>query len=240
DHLARARAVPSRPLPPHHVLPEPIGGADVSIDAAGLVDVPADGLAHSVAVRTWPVGLEVAYRAVPRRDPRVFRRVTATIDYPSPLLPGPVDVYVGGRLELTSPWAGSPGRGQLRIGLGAEDRLKLVRNVRYREETAGLFGGSRRLHTTIEVQVASSLGRGVRVELLDRLPIPRDGKEPVVEETEAAPVARPYTGEPDGPILKGGRVQWVEVPPGSEARATLGYAVTLGARDELVGGDRRG
>lgn len=237
---ARSNAVSGRALPPHHVLPAPLDHVDVVIDAAGAVDIPSDGAGHSVAVVGWPAELAVAYRAVPRADPRAFRRVTARLTYTRPLLPGPVDVYVGGKLELTSPWAGSSGRGELKIGLGAEDRLKVVRNVRYREESAGMFGGSRRLHTAIEVSVASSLARPVKVEILDRVPIDPAGKDVAVEITEASPVAEPYTGEPDGAILKGGRSQTVDLPPGGEAKAILAYAVTLGAKDEIVGGDRRG
>lgn len=233
-------AVAQRPLPPHHVLPGPIEGADVSIEAVGEVDVPSDGLPHSMAVEAWAAEIGVAYRAVPRHDPRAFRRVTATIDYPRPLLPGPVDVYVGGQLELTSPWAGSPGAGRLQIGLGAEDRLKLVRNVRYHEESAGVFGGSRRLHTTIEVEVASSLPDAAQIEILERIPVALQDKELSVEITEASPPAGVYEGEPDGPILKGGRAQRLELDAGGRATATLAYAVTLGARDELVGGDQRG
>lgn len=233
-------AVAQRPLPPHHVLPGPVEGADVSICAVGAVDIPSDGLPHSVAVEAWAAEIHVAYRAVPRHDPRAFRRVTAEIDYPRPLLPGPVDVYVGGQLELTSPWAGSPGAGRLRIGLGAEDRIKLVRNVRYHEEAAGVFGGSRRLHTTVEVEIASSLPAAAQLEILERIPVALDRKELWVEVTDAVPPAQVYEGEPDGPILKGGRAQRVEVDAHGEARAILSYAVTLGGRDELVGGDRRG
>jgi hypothetical protein len=237
---ARATAVGARALPPHHVVPGPVQGNDVRIDAQGAVDVPSDGLPHSVAVEAWPADLEVSYRTVPRADPRAFRRVAARLQYDRALLPGPVDVYVGGKLELTSPWPGSAGRGVLRIGLGAEDRLKVVRNVRYTEASAGVFGGSRRLQTDIEVKLASSLGRPVSVEILERLPVPLDGREVTVEQTEASPLADPYEGEADGPILTGGRRQVVEVPPGGEARAVLGYAVTLGSKDEIVGGDRRG
>lgn len=236
----RATRVRNRPLAPHHVLPAPIGGSDVRIDAAGEVDVPSDGRSHSVAVQTWPVELDTTYRTVPRHDPRAFRRVTASLSYGSPLLPGPVDVYVDGRLELTSPWEGSPGQGKIRLGLGAEDRLKVVRNVRYREESAGMFGGSRKLHTVIEVSVASSLARPVRLEILDRVPVPLAGAESTVEVVDATPVAREYPGEPNGPILKGGRVQVLDLPPGGEARATLSFAVTIGSKAEIVGGDRRG
>ena len=53
-----------------------------------------------------------------------------------------------------------------------------------------MFGGSRRLVTAIEVSVASSLARPVQVSLLERLPVPLDGKEPGVEVVEATPIAR--------------------------------------------------
>lgn len=236
----RASDAAAQPLPPQHSRPAPLQGSEVRFDADGSVDLPSDGRFHSVAVRTWTASLSVGYRAVPRSDPRAFRRVEASIEHAGALLPGPVDVYVDGRLELVAPWSGTPGRGKLLLGLGPEDRIRLVRNVRYREESAGVFGGSRRLHTSIEVQLASSLQRPVKVELLERLPVPADGKDPAVEQTEASPVARAYEGEPGEALLKGGRVQVVELSPGGEGRAVLSYAVTLGSKDELVGGDRRG
>ncbi|MEZ4235841.1 MAG: DUF4139 domain-containing protein [Myxococcota bacterium] len=236
---ARVAAARSRALPPHHVLPGPIAGTDVRIDAQGTVDLASDGLPHSVSVEAWPATLEVAYRAVPREDARAYRRVTARIGHERALLPGPVDVYVAGKLELTSPWAGSEGRGVLVLGLGVEDRLKLVRNVRYSEVSAGVFGGSRRLQTEIEVEVASEIERPVAIDLLERVPVAADDKV-AVEQTEASPPAEVYKGEVEGRILAGGRRQHLEVPAGGTAKAVLTYAVTLGSKDEIVGGDRRG
>jgi hypothetical protein len=204
------------------------------------VDLPSDGGFHSVALRSWEASLTVSYRSVPRHDPRVFRRVEATIGPAGALLPGPVDVVVDGRLELTAPWEGSSGRGVLQLGLGAEDRLRVARNVRNREESAGIFGQQRRLFTTVEVDVASSLQRPVRVELLDRLPVAAAGSSIAVEVVEASPPAREHPGEPGGPILKGGRSQVVELPPGGEARATWTWSITMSSKEELEGGDRRG
>jgi hypothetical protein len=80
----------------------------------------------------------------------------------------------------------------------------------------------------------------VSVEVLERVPVPLKGSEVAVEVVEALPPVHPYRGEPDGPILDGGRRQRLEVAPGAEVRATLTFAITLGAKDELVGGDRRG
>lgn len=238
---ASSAAVSRTTWPPHHTLAAPVQGEDRVFAVEGRVDLPADGHLHSVAVAAWPATLAVSYRAVPRLDPRAFRLVDARLEGAAgALLPGPVDVLVDGRLELTTGWTGSAGRGQLRIGLGAEDRLKVARNVRYQEESAGLFGGSRRITTRIDVVVASALPTPARVELLDRIPVPAERETLAVEITESSPVAEAWKGEPDAPAPKGLRAQRVEVPPGGEARAILAYAVTLGAKDELVGGDRRG
>lgn len=226
-----ARAVSSRPAA--------IGGGDHRFAADGVATLPSDGRVHSVAVFAQDASLSVSYRAVPRHDARVFRRVAAQIGHAGALLPGPVEVQVGGALERTVAWSGSRGRGALQLNLGTEDRLELVRNVRYAEEKAGMLGGSRRLRTTIEVSIASHMGRAVAVEVLERVPV-ADGDAPGVEVTEASPVAREWTGDPEGPALRGGRVQVIEVAAGSQARAVLGYSVTLGAKDTLAGGERRG
>ncbi len=241
-HLAHesATAVVAQPLPPHHVLPGPVGGSDYRWPTSGQCDVPSDGRFHSVAVYSVPVSLEITYRAVPRHDRRTFRRLDAALDAPGPLLGGPVDVFVDGALELTTPWEGTPGRGRLQLGLGVEDRLSLARNVRYREESAGLFGGSRRIHTTVEVQVASALPHAVQLEVLEGVPVAADSDEVEIAITASTPQAEPWAGERDGPILEGARRQSLEVGPGAQARAVLSYTVTIANKQELVGGDRRG
>lgn len=237
--LARIRGLSGRSLPPRHVLAGPIAGIDARYDAEGSVDIPSDGQFHNLTVRGEPAELKVIWRSVPREDPRVFRLVIVNVESRLALLPGPVDVYVDGAFTLTVDWKGAPRGAQFRVGLGVEDRLKLARNVRYWEETAGLLRGSRRLHTEITVDIASSLGRDVSVELLERLPQP--GEDAIkVELARAEPEARVYEGEPGGPTLKGGRAQTARVPAAGVCKAVLHYSVTLDNTLELQGGDRRG
>lgn len=239
DRAASARAT-GRARPPHHVVPGPIEGADSRFEADGEVHLPSDGRHHSVALFDAPLALTTRYVAVPRHDSKVYRRVTAALDRSEPLLPGPVDVRVGGRLELTTPWSGAAHAGALVLELGVEDRIELARNVRYQEETAGLFGGRRRLRTEIEVELASAMGHDVQVELMERLPVPAAGAEVEVALDEATPRAVPWEGPPDGPLREGLHRQRVELPAGGRTVARLAYTVTLSSRDELVGGDRRG
>jgi len=235
---ARALHVAQQPLPPHHVLPGPLEGADFRWDAQDTVDIVSDGHFHSVGVFTRPLELAIGYRVVPQLDTRAFRNVTARLAEAVPLLPGPVDVFVGGALEITTPWKGSAPGASLELGLGPEDRIRVARNVRHREESGGLFRGARRLHTEIDVQFASSLSRAAELEVLGRTPVAgMDGVE--VELVDSKPTAEPWKGDPDGPILKGGLRQVVTLSPGGEATATLHYAITLSARDEITGGDRR-
>ena len=237
-HRTRASKVRNITLPPHHVLPGPVEGADFRFDALDRVSLPSDGRFHKVALFTEPVELEVRYRTVPRMDSRAFRLVRASLASATPLLPGPADVYVDGSLELTAAWRGTPGRGHLEMGLGVEDRIRVIRNTRHDEESAGMFGGSRRLLTEVEVEVASSLSREVRVEVCERVPVA--GEDDVrVELRDCDPAPLEWAGTRDGPILRGGKVQTLTVPAGGKTRALLRYAITLGSREEIVGGDRR-
>jgi hypothetical protein len=239
EQQARAKRVGKQPLPPHHVLPAPLDGADFRWDAQDTVDIVSDGHFHSVGVFTRPLEMSIGYRVVPQMDARAFRSVTARLAEAVPLLPGPVDVFVGGALEITTPWKGSARGATLELGLGPEDRIRVARNVRYREESGGLFRGGRRLHTEVEVRFASSLSRAAELEVLERMPVP--GEDSVeVALASSKPTAKEWKGDPDGAILRGGLRQVVTLSPGGEATTTIHYTITLSARDEITGGDRRG
>ncbi len=222
-----------------HTLPGTIDEAAYRYDAAGVADVPSDERFHAVSLFEDELILDVRYRAVPRSDPRAFRTVRARLTHAVPLLAGPVDVHVDGALVLVAAWAGSAKGGEVVIGLGPEEGLKVARNVRYREESAGLMGGYRRIHTEVDVEIASSLGRTAEIELLDRLPI-TDDSEITVELVAASPAADVYKGDDsNGPILQGGRRQLVSVPAGGKVKANLHFTVTLGSKLEIDGGERR-
>ena len=59
----------------------------------------------------------------------------------APLLDGPIDVYVGDDFLTTGAVSDVPPGGELRLGLGVEQGIKVARNARFREKTGGLMGG---------------------------------------------------------------------------------------------------
>ena len=229
-----------RPLPRHHALPAPVEGREVTFQADGLVDLASDGQPRWVAVFSEALDLEVRYTAVPRNDLRAWRRVRAELPHGQPLPAGPFQVFVEGALEATLAWGGSGAHEAVELSLGPEERISVSRNVEYKEEKLDAPLGARKFYTKVVVEVASALPREVKVNLIERVPVPAEGNGPEVEIDTSTPIARPYLGEPGGPVLQGAKVQTLEVPAEGEARAVLRYAIGLGTGEQIEGGDRRG
>ena len=121
--------------------------------AAGLVLVP---IARHVARR---LGI-VAHPQATRWNQRA-----------TPLLGGPVDIYVEGSLLLTAPLSPTDRGGTLRVGLGVEERIKVARNATVKEDTAGLLRGSTSVEHSIAIDLVSSLSAPIDLELVERSPV---------------------------------------------------------------------
>ncbi|HEY8143085.1 MAG TPA: DUF4139 domain-containing protein [Kofleriaceae bacterium] len=216
---------------------------DYAYPAAARVDVPSDGDFHSIPLADRRTGCEPRYVVVPRESTDVFR--TASVENPleAPLLPGPIDVYLRGdflltsRLELTAP------RGRFTLGLGVEQAIKVARNTRYREETAGLMGGALLLHHDISVEIRNNLPRAAPIEVRERLPVTVENDDDVeLKLGQVSPAWEEWKQDKDSPgeaELKGGRRWRVTVPAGGKQELRADYEVKISAKHELVGGNRR-
>ena len=200
--------------------------------------MPASGRPHRVAVTSAEATSTPRFVAVPREVAEVFREAEIQNPFRAPLLSGPVDVFLDGALLTTTPVTFVDRAGVIHLGLGVEERLRVARNARVEEGTAGLLGGSAVVDHAVTVDLASSLGRKVSVEVLERVPV-TDDKDVEIKITYARPEPERYTQADRGaPVRKGLRFT-VEVPAGDKARIELGYRVTLPAKNEIVGGNRR-
>jgi uncharacterized protein (TIGR02231 family) len=214
------------------------GRYDHRYDAAGTADVPSTGRPHRVSVGAAETHALPRFVAVPREVAEVYREAEIKNPFDAPLLAGPVDVFLDGALMTTAELGHVDRRGSMRLGLGVEERLRVARNARVEESTAGLLGGSLLVDHAITVELASSLGRKVTVEVLERVPYSGD-RDVDVKPTYARPEPERYTqAERGAPIQKGLRFL-VEVASGDKAKVELGYRVTLPAKNEIIGGNRR-
>ena len=133
------------------------GSFDHRHEAAGSCDLPADGLVHRLTLGQAGVQPSLVFRTVPREDPSVFREAELRNPFDAPLLDGPVDIYVEGSLVTTSDLPRVDCGGQLRVGLGVEERIRVIRNGFAEEESAGLLGGSRSVSHKVVIEAARRL-----------------------------------------------------------------------------------
>lgn len=227
------------PNPPRAVDPRAARGRFDHVYAAqGAVDVPGSGIPQRVGLAVAEAAAAPRFVTVPREAAEVFREAEIQNPFEAPLLAGPVDIFIDGALLTQSAVAPVDRGGLLRVGLGVEDRLRVARNARVEEESAGLLGGSLAVGHEVTIDLSSSLGRAVTVDVLDRYPV-TDDKDLEIKLLAAQPKAQGYTQAEIGkPIRRG--LRWsVEVPAGGKAQITFSYRLTFSAKSEVVGGNRR-
>jgi hypothetical protein len=257
DPLKRGRLVPSEDrdgqrlraaaqaevegLSPGGSVTDPLrerGQFDYRYDSEGCVRIPSDGKTHRIVLRSVECSPSLRLLSVPRERPEVYREAEFKNPLASPLLAGPVDVYVEGSLLTTAQVGAIDRGGALRVGMGIEDRVRVARNVRSDEETTGLLGGSTQVTHHVSIEVSSSLGQPAVLDLFDRLPV-SDDKTLTIELVAARPEAKEYSQAERGAPIRGGLTWRLTLPAGGKAKVEYTYRMVFPAKSEVVGGNRR-
>lgn len=238
---ASARAEASFELPRDTIDVRSVAGYfDFVYVADAEVDVPSDATFHSIPLGTRHAKAELKYVVVPREEPHVYRTAHVTNPTDGPLLPGPVEVYVGGEFVLTTVLPTVAAKGEFLLGLGVEQAIKCARNTRFEEKRSGSkVVATNDLWHSIEIELVNHLDRSAECEVRERIPQPDQDAEVVVEEAEVKPPWEAYTQEELGAPLRGGRRWKVVVPAGRALKLEAKYAVKIYANNEIVGGNRR-
>ena len=207
-------------------------------DSAGRADVPGDGYIHTAPIDTGAGACEFTYRCAPAADEHVYRRLILKNPFDFPLPPGDVAVYQNGAFSFYTRLTEAAGGGDVKIPLGVEERIKIARNTRFREESGAIFSGARLFHE-IDIDVKSNLPRDIRLEVLERVPFLKKGeKEIEIKEGEAVP--EPEIPESyEGTALPGLRRFELLVKPGETARLNYNFRIDIPGKKEIVGGNRR-
>ena len=154
------------------------------------------------------------------------------------MLKGPLDVFVEGSFLLATQLDHVDRGGNIIVGLGVDDRIKVARNVRVDEENIGLLGGKTAVGHTVTIDVSSNLPFSSTVEVIDRVPVTyQDHLE--IEDIETSPQAKVYSQKREGQPIKGGRRWKVKLGQGEETSLELKFKLVFSAKEEIVGGNRR-
>jgi hypothetical protein len=214
------------------------GQFDHRYHAEGRTEIPSDATSHRVTLSASDAYANTRFRAVPRSTLDVFREAEIKNPFSAPLLGGPVDVFIEGALTTTTAMPPVDRGGVITVGIGIEDRVRIARNAQVAETSSGLLGGTVAIDHAVAIDLVSSLGRPIAVDVVERIPV-SDDRDVEVSVLAAKPRFEKYEQvERGAPIRRG--VRWtVEIPPGGSTRIEFGYRVSLPAKSEVVGGNRR-
>lgn len=214
------------------------GSFDYRFEAQGKVRIPSDGGLHRVRVSEGRGPSEITWRSAPRVEAAVYREVSLKNPTGHPLLAGPIRIFIDGELRTQSALETLDVAGAIKLGLGVDENLRVVRNVRVREDGAGLLGGKRTVLHEVDIELRSSLGYPARVDVIERIPV-TDEDTVDVELVSDEPRSSAYDQKERGRALRGGRQWSVTLPAAGALDIHFAYRITLRSKDEIIGGNRR-
>ncbi|MEQ8540613.1 MAG: mucoidy inhibitor MuiA family protein [Coleofasciculus sp. D1-CHI-01] len=216
------------------------GSFDYAYPADGRVDVPSDGQFHSVALTSQSTDVNLRYIVVPREDTNVFRIVQLCNPLDAPLLSGSADVYVDGEYILSTTLPTVPAKGQVELGLGVEQGIKVARNTTYREVRSNqLLVAFNELRHHLTIDIANRLANEARIEIRERIPVPQEGEKVDVELGQVSPQWQKYEQEERGKPIQGGYRWRIKIPSQQQAKLSAQYTIKTYADSEVIGGNRR-
>jgi len=239
--ISKSHQCLSTPLPPGGIsVRDAAGSFDYAYSADGRVDVPSDGLFHSVALTSQSTDVNLRYVVVPREDTNVFRIAQLRNPLDAPLLSGSVDVYIDGEYILSTILPTVPTNGQIEFGLGVEQGIKVARNMTYQEKRSSqLLVAFNELRHHIKIDIANRLANEARIEIRERIPVPREGEKVDVELGKVSPQWQKYEQEERGKPIQGGYRWRIKIPGQQQAKLSAQYTIKTYADSELIGGNRR-
>jgi len=185
--MKRQMPAPAAPEPPAQRADEQqaaveIGGFQVMFRIPGRVSVGASEGAKSLRVSTATIAPDLAVRAAPVRDPTAFLEASFAHGEDAPLLPGRVAIYRDGIFVGRGQMAAAGKDETVRLGFGADDKVKIERAVVKRNEgSAGLIvTTSKTDERAFKTSVRNGHDFPIRVAIEDQLPV-SENEDIVVE-----------------------------------------------------------
>ncbi|GKQ55950.1 mucoidy inhibitor MuiA family protein [Bradyrhizobium sp. Ce-3] len=150
-----------------------IGAFQATFKVPGRVSVTANEGAKSLRISTATITPDLAIRAVPVIDPTAFLEASFVQADDAPLLPGLVSIYRDGIFVGRSRMATAAKDETVRLGFGADDKVKIERAVVKRNEgSAGLIvTTSKTDERAFKTTVRNGHDFPIKVAIQDQLPV---------------------------------------------------------------------
>ena len=166
------------------------GGFQVMFRIPGRIAVPAGQGSKSFRIASSSIAPELMVHAVPALAETAFLQATFKHAEDAPLLPGRVSIYRDGIFVGRSPMTLAARDETVRLGFGADEKVKIARTVvRKNEGTAGLIGSSKTDEREFKITIRNAHDFPIKVAIEDQLPVSENDEIQV----EMLPVSTPPT-----------------------------------------------
>ena len=159
-----------------------VSGFQVMFKIPGRVSLSASEGAKSLRVSTATIAPDLAVRAAPVKDPTAFLEASFKQNEDAPLLAGRVAIYRDGVFVGRGQMAAAGKDETVRLGFGADDKVKIERSVLKRNEgSAGLIvTTSKTDERAFKTTVRNGHDFPIRIAIEDQLPV-SENEDIVVE-----------------------------------------------------------
>ena len=150
-----------------------VSGFQVAFRIPGRVSVGASEGAKSLRIGTATIAPDLVVRSAPVIDSTAFLEASFIQNEDAPLLPGRVSIYRDDIFVGRSRMAAASKEEKVRLGFGADDKVKVVRSVVKRNEgSAGLIvTTSKTDERSFKTDIRNGHDFPIRVAIEDQLPI---------------------------------------------------------------------
>jgi uncharacterized protein (TIGR02231 family) len=150
-----------------------VGGFQVVFKIPGRVSLGASEGAKSLRVSTATIAPNLTVRSVPVIDPTAFLEASFTQSEDAPLLPGRIAIYRDGVFVGRGQMAASSKDETVRLGFGADDKVKIERSVVKRNEgSVGLIlTTSKTDERSFKTVIRNGHDFPIRIAIEDQLPV---------------------------------------------------------------------
>jgi hypothetical protein len=195
------------------------GGLDYVYKAPVRATIASSGKEIRIPLASQSFRTAVFHQTTPVLDATAFLHARVRNDGKRPLLRGPATIFGDGELVGVGEIQTTGPGGDIELPLGADQDVRLVRQVVPSTKTTGLIMKSDETIYDVTIQVGNYKKQKLAIEVADQ--IPRSGRDKVeVKLLGAQPAA---TGAPDAD----GVIRWrLELAPGATQTLKLGYRIT--------------
>jgi hypothetical protein len=194
------------------------GGLDYVYPAPTPATIPSTGQQVRIPLATQTFRATAFYEATPGLAATAFLRARVRNDGKRPLLRGPATIFGDGELVGVGEIQTTGPGGDIELPLGADQDIRLVRQVVPSTKTTGLIMKSEETTYDVQIQIGNYKKQAATVEVMDQVPTSRRDKVEV-KLLGTDPGAQ---GAPDAD----GVVRWrVDLPAGTTRTLRLRYQI---------------